>query len=83
MPDTSGNNKTNKTHRNNKKNKKRLAELAAYTKKKKVPKVTTKKGTIVDPTAERLKQLRKSNSLVAVAGGISDTIKAYKNRNKT
>lgn len=37
----------------------------------------------IDPTAERLKQLRKSNSLVAVAGGISDTIKAYKNRNKT
>lgn len=82
MP-TNNNNKTDKKHRDEKKNNKRMAELAAYAKKKKIPKPQTNKGKIVDPTAERLKQLRKSNSLVAIAGGISDTVKAIRNRKNT
>ena len=80
MP-TNNNNKTDKKHRDEKKNNKRMAELAAYAKKKKIPKPPPR-GKIVDKNAERLKQLRKSNSIVALTAGINDTIKAYKNRKK-
>ena len=80
MP-TNNKNKTDKNHRNKKKNNKRMAELAAYAKKKKIPKAPPP-GKLVDKNAERLKQLRKSNSIVALTAGINDTIKAYKNRNK-
>lgn len=51
-------------------------------KKKKTIPAPPKRGKIYDPNAERLKKLRKSNSLVALGAGIADTVKAYKNRKK-
>ena len=51
-------------------------------KKKTIPK-PPKPGKIYDKNAERLKQLRKSNSIVALTAGISDTVKAIKNRKKS
>jgi len=54
-------------------------------KKKKGKTIPTppKRGKIYDPAAERLKKLRKSNSLVALGAGIADTVKAIKNRKKS
>lgn len=52
-------------------------------KKKKTIPAPPKRGKIYDPAAERLKKLRKSNSLVALGAGIADTVKAIKNRKKS
>ncbi len=79
MP-TNNNNKTDKKHRDEQKNKKRMSELAAYAKKRKIPKPPPP-GKHKDPVKERLNNLRKSNSLLALYGGIKDTVNAVKNRN--
>ena len=70
MP-TNNNNKTDKKHRTEKKEQKRNSPTPP------------KAGKIYDKNAERLKQLRKSNSIVALTAGISDTVKAIKNRKKS